>query len=302
MELFLLAVLIMIFFFLFKVTKDKDGNFRVESRIAQLPNPKINQAKVSVKTKIKQFFQSKLILNLLVVVLVLAELINLVKLFTPAETLIKIRASQLIPDKFNPIARFAANMDWDKQTIALDASMSKAYQDQIVNYIWRIDDGTSLVGVKNLTHTFTHPGYYYIQLSVVDQDNQSDSATCVLLIPPQDLEQVAVHEKKIVANNQLNQETQDIDYDWAPKGTFFNYSKMDATERSYANLKSRYIESGCGYSNRTYNTNKNSYVDFLHNSKVQAAIVQIFRTVITGVIILPVIYLVLRSFLKKFQH
>ena len=205
---------------------------------------------------------------------------------------------ELLPEKFDPIARFAANMSWETMTINLDASMSKAYQDKITNYIWRIDDGTSLVGSKTLEHHFVNPGYYLVQLSVVDQDNQSDVATCQILIPPQELEKVPTHER-FEQSKTSEEKIQDVEYLWAPKDTFYNYSKLNAEDQTYANLKSRYIESGCGYSNRSYNTSSNSYVDFLHDNRVQNSLAKILRIFIACLLIAPFVYLIIRFFLKK---
>ncbi len=299
MQIFLIAVLGMIFFFLFKVSKDKEGKLKIEPRDSLLQ--KSSSFRLIDHEELKKTFNSKLALNGLTLTFVVVELIVFSSVLSPIEALIKVRASQLIPQKFNPIARFAANMDWDSKTIKLDASMSKAYGDKIENYIWRIDDGTSSTGSTTFTHTFKNPGYYYIQLSIVDADNQSDVATCRILIPPQELEQVATHERTVASSSNAQQEVKDIDYDWAPEGTFFNYSKMAKAERSYANLKSNYIESGCGYSNRGYNTNHNSYIDFFHNNRVQKALADIMRVGLIGVLFVPTIYLVLRRLIKKSQ-
>ncbi len=299
MELFLLIVLVMIFFFLYEVYRDDSGNFKIKARYYD-PQKKNYSVWQSVKRQLSTAVKSKLFYHVLAVGFVLIELLLLSRLIKPVETLIKVRASQLLPQKFTPIARFAANIDWDSKTVDLDASMSKAYQDKITNFIWRIDDGTSLVGEKNLTHTFKDPGYYYIQLSIVDADNQSDVATCQILIPPQELEQVPTHER-LTETVQTAEKVKDVDFDWAPKGTFFNYSKMAPNERSYANLKSHYIESGCGYSNKSYNTLGHSYIDFIHDSKVQAAFVSILRNVIVAGIFVPVLYVVMVRFFRKVE-
>jgi len=298
MSLFLFLLLIMLFFFFYKIEKNKKGQLKIKPRqfTDQEKWPLINQQQ---KAALLNLLRSKLLLNLLSIGFVITEIMILSTLISPIETLIKVRASQLIPQKFNPIARFAANMDWDNKTITLDASMSKAFEDQITNYIWRIDDGTSLTGSKEFTHTFKNPGYYYIQLSIVDADNQSDVATCRILIPPEELEQVATHERTVASPIETQQEVKDVDYDWSPKGTFFNYSKMLSSERSYANLKSHYIESGCGYSNRGYNTQHSSYVDFFHDNRVQLAMTKIMRTLVISLLFTPVVYWISKKYLKK---
>ncbi len=290
MELLVFLLLIVFFFAFFGISRDSQGNLKLE-RKKVIASPSLSLSK---------FVKSKYLNGLLTLGFVAIELFLFVSLLSPVETLIKVRASQLIPEKFTPIARFAANMDWDSKKINLDASMSKAYQDKVTNFIWRIDDGTSLVGSKTLEHQFIHPGYYLVQLSVVDADDQSDVATCQILIPPQELEKVPTHER-LAQSKDNGEKIQDVDYDWAPKGTFFNYSKMGMDDRSYANLKSHYIESGCGYSNKSYNTSSNSYIDFLHDSRVQRAFVELLRVVIAGIVIVPIVFTVLKVFLRRAQ-
>jgi hypothetical protein len=295
MEILFLLLIAVVFFSFFKFSKGADGAVKIVHResvqFAQSTTTLPNLATI---------FKSKYVLQLVTGLFLVAELILFFRILSPIQTLIKVRASQLVPEKFNPIARFAANMNWETRTLNLDASMSKAYEDKISNYIWRIDDGTSLVGSKSLEHKFTDPGYYLIQLSVVDQDNQSDVATCQILIPPTELEKVVTHEQ-VEQSKTTQDKVADVDYDWAPKGTFFNYSKMARGERSYANLKSQYIESGCGYSNTGYNTSSNSYIDFIHDDRVQRALTDLAQLAILGLIGFPVTYLVVKWLLKKNQ-
>lgn len=294
MEIILFLLIILLYVYFFRISKDKQGNFKIERRA----NKFLPGSKYSVDQIFKIILKSNFTQKILSLFIILIEIIFLARLISPIETLLKVRTSQLIPVKFNPIARFVANMDWETMTIKLDASMSKAYEDKITNYIWRIDDGTSLVGETTLEHRFINPGYYLIQLSVVDADNQSDVATCQILIPPAELEQITTHER-LTESTSDEDRIQDTDYAWAPKGTFFNYSKMQYNERSYANLKSHYIESGCDYSNKAYNTLSNSYIDFLHNDQVQRAFASILRTGILALMITPVVYWAVIRFLKK---
>jgi hypothetical protein len=289
--LFLMTALFLTFY---KIEKNDSGRLTISAR-------DIKQDQ-KVRSKLKQLASKNSLLNLARVCLILVELGLVFKLINPIQTLIEVRASQLIPNKFTPIARFAANMDWETQTISMDASMSKAFQDKVTNYIWRIDDGTSLIGSRTFKHQFQHPGYYYIQLSIVDADNQSDVATCQILIPPKELEQITTKEHVESIETEANQQGKDIreiDYQWAPKGTFFNYSKMNRTERDYANLKSHYIESGCGYSNKRYNTVSTSYTDFFHNPRVQDAMTHILRVVIIGLVVVPTIFLSFKRLVLK---
>ena len=297
-DLFLLGVLALIFFYLFKIDKNKSGSLKLTPRNFGSQTGKSVQ---NLKKQIKTFFSRQSLLRISTAIFIVLEIIVFINLIDPLETLIKVRASQLIPDKFAPIARFAANMDWDNNTIKLDASMSKAYEDKVTNYIWRIDDGTSLVGSSSLTHQFKHPGYYYIQMSVVDADNQSDSATCRVLIPPKKLDKIPSSEQ-VSNSNQVGNESetvQKVEYEWVPVGGFFNYSKMGYRDRSYANLTSRYIDSNCGYSNRGYNTSHSSYVDFFHNVSVQKALAQMLRIMMTGLLVIPTAYFGVRKLITR---
>jgi hypothetical protein len=154
------------------------------------------------------------------------------------------------PKKFEPVARFTVNMNWDTNTIKLDGSTSKTYDDKVARYVWRIDDGSSDAESATIEHTFAHPGYYLIRLSVVDSNDQVDSATCQLFIPPAEIEPIESRRTETGVNAQTERTT--IESEWAPVGTFYNYTKMDTT--SNAALKSRFVESGCGFSNQNFNT------------------------------------------------
>lgn len=296
MEFLFFILLIIIFFALFSVHKGDDGTMRIKSRLdrsTQKPkNSSLLASIIKSQTSLLKLLTTFFIINLL---------ITFFSLISPIQTLVAIRASQLIPDKFQPIARFAANMDWESKTISLDASMSKTYKDVIKNYVWRIDDGTSFIGTKTLKHTFSDPGYYYIQLSIVDGDDQSDVATCQILIPPKEVERISKSET-LTESNVVPEKVTDVKYDLAPVGTFFNYTKMDSDQRSYANLKSQYIESGCGYSNTTYNTASNTLADFLHNYDVQQALATMLGSVLIGFVAIPFIYVFLVIVIKRKIH
>lgn len=175
-----------------------------------------------------------------------------------AQELIIISARQVLPSNFDPIARFAANVDWESNTISLDASMSKAVNDQIDQFIWRIDDGSSLTGSAQFQHTFDSAGYYFIQLSIVDSNGQSDAATCRILFPPQEV-------REVTTTNQSG-ETITNQSQWVPVGTFFNYTKLNRT--SYADLTSRYVDADCGFSNKGYNVTDVSQNSSLRNREL----------------------------------
>jgi PKD repeat protein len=55
----------------------------------------------------------------------------------------------------------------------------------IVSYSWNLSDGTTSTD-KVLTHTFTDPGTYEVNLTVVDDDGASGSTTIVITVVPLD--------------------------------------------------------------------------------------------------------------------
>lgn len=301
MSLFLTVLLItyiswvvMRFFSLYSVDKNKNGSWKITPF-----NVKKNSDEIDEKSE-KNFMKKKFYIGgkkLFISILLIVEAFLFLLIINQVSVLIEVRASQIIPEKFAPISRFAADIDWETKTVNLDASMSKAFEDNIQNYIWRIDDGTSLVGEKTLKHVFKTPGYYFIQLSIVDGDNQSDSATCQILIPPEELEKVETGQ---TTTSNMSQETiSSQNYEWVPVGEFYNYSKMNYGDRSYANLMSRYVESGCGYSNRSYDTRKTGFVDFIRDNKVQIALKSITRNLFIALILIPGFYIGVNKILSK---
>lgn len=192
-------------------------------------------------------------------------------------TLAKLKAHQYWPSPFSPIARFVANMNWDSKAVSLDASMSKAYQNKIKRYVWRIDDGTGLIGDgKALQHIFKSPGYYTIKLSIIDDYDQSDEATCVVMIPAGNLQKI-VTEEGVKSTYQS--------FSWVPVGSFFNFNKLYGDDRSAGALKSYYVSSDCGLSNKGYNVD--SFIgDFAtFNREIKDGLVELFNGGLSFVIL-----------------
>ena len=158
------------------------------------------------------------------------------------------RLEQKYPLPIQPVARFTTSIDWKNRTINLDGSMSKTFNNNIDKYIWRIDDGTSLITTDNhLSHKFDYPGYYYIQMSIIDDNGQSDVADCTILMPTSNL-------KKILSTEYgYDQDKTQASYDWVPNETFFNYDKLLPSTQTYAGLTSPFVSSDCGLSTVSYN-------------------------------------------------
>lgn len=210
--------------------------------------------------------------------------------------LVQIAGMRIWPSAYDPVARFVANMDWETNTVHLDATMSKAFEDKIDKFIWRIDDGTSLVAGDKLDHTFENPGYYYIQLSIVDQNQQSDVATCQIMVPPEEVERVSMSERSEVRSGESLVE--DTSYIWAPVGTFYNYSKLPYNSQSYSDLKSRYVDSNCGLSSRGYNIQDVSSNVSYQARRIRKATANLVMTGV-GAIIAVGVYLLVKRGLKK---
>lgn len=197
------------------------------------------------------------------------------------------------PQKFVPVARFTSNMDWETNTISLDGSTSKTFDGNVSRYVWRIDDGSSDSNAEKFTHTFNHPGYYLIRLSVIDSIEQVDSATCQIYVPPEEIEAIQSQQKQNTDSDQ-NQLT-NTSIEWAPVGTFYNYTKMRNV--SNAALKSRYVESGCGLSNRNFNAIRKT----IDRTKVASIISSLVALVVNILFVVGGIILV-RIFIRKISR
>lgn len=183
-------------------------------------------------------------------------------------TLVKLKAHERWPSPFPPVARFVANMDWDSKSISIDASMSKAYQNNIKRYVWRIDDGTGVAGdSKVFRHVFRTPGYYTIKLSIIDGYDQSDEANCFVMIPPEGLQKIVVEESAKDASQSFS---------WVPEGTFFNFLKLSGQERYLGALKSTYVSSDCGLSNNGYNVDSPLASLSTFNTEIKEGLTDLF--------------------------
>lgn len=183
-------------------------------------------------------------LAVLVVIMITWDIVQF-QIIDGFTSLAKIKGNQIWPSPFPPVARFVANMDWETRTVSLDASMSKVYEGKVKKFLWRIDDGTGIVSVEDLLkHTFENPGYYTIKLSIIDELDKSDEATCLILIPPSSLQ-------KVVTKEALEDSSET--FSWVPEGTFFNYLKIDNYDRVPGTLRSPYMGSDCGLSTQEYN-------------------------------------------------
>lgn len=196
-------------------------------------------------------------------------------------------------EPFQPVARFVLNMDWEKKTAKIDATMSKAYRNKIEKYIWRIDDGTGFIGDAQIEHKFHHAGRYTVQLSIVDNFGDSDSAECVLVIPPEEVEQIEIGQVKKADGSTEKLST------WVPKGSFFNYSKL-GPEVTYSDIKSQYISSSCGLSNVGYNVSSFNSIAGSRNSLLGRGVISLIELV-SGILVITGIYFVVRRFVTKIK-
>ncbi len=213
--------------------------------------------------------------------------------------LVSVVGIKIWPSAYDPVARFVANMNWETNTVHLDATMSKAFEDKIEKYIWRIDDGTSLVGREKLDHTFSDPGLYYIQLSIIDQNQQSDVATCQIMIPPLEVEKVSTGERLETRGG--DSMVEEASYIWAPVGTFYNFSKLPDYKQSYSDLRSRYVDSGCGLSSSGYNISDLSS-NVSYQARQMQRIIASFALYVAGAIVSTGVYfLVKKSLINELE-
>ncbi len=161
---------------------------------------------------------------------------------------------------FSPVARFTAKINWETREIKLDSSLSKAYKNKFKTFIWRIDDGFSSINKSpKLNYKFQNAGFYTIKLSVIDNFDQSDQATCELNFPPKKV--------KTVGDSNANLK-------YIPEETYFNYAKKYTdSDSSATDIISPYVSHDCGLSEKGYNTNDDTLSrrlkGFLHDTNIK---------------------------------
>lgn len=62
-----------------------------------------------------------------------------------------------------------------------DATQSRAGEAAIVNYVWTLGDGTTLLGIS-VEHAYSEPGFYTVNLIITDADGQTDTEAKVVEI------------------------------------------------------------------------------------------------------------------------
>ena len=86
--------------------------------------------------------------------------------------------------KAPPVASFTWNPKNPKanETITFDASLSYDPDGQIVSYIWDFgDESTNETEKSEITHVYTEKGVYTVNLTVVDNDNLTDSLVQIVM-------------------------------------------------------------------------------------------------------------------------
>jgi hypothetical protein len=82
-----------------------------------------------------------------------------------------------IPNITNPKALYRYTVSpTDELRLFFDASLSYDCDGQIVMYTWGFNGGSSGSGV-NIDFNFTSPGYYVVQLTIIDSDGRVDTFT-----------------------------------------------------------------------------------------------------------------------------
>jgi len=230
------------------------------------------------------------------ILFVIIELFFLGVIIINSKELVKIKMVQLFPAASNPVARFVTKIDWKTRTIQFDASASKTYNNKVEKYIWRIDDGASSMDNVKFTHTFESPGYYEVLFSLVDTNGQSDQANCRILFPPQEVEQIEESAEIQNVSTSATDVKKEIRYKWVPKGIFFNYSKLNTS--GLGDLRSPFVETGCGYSDNSYNSS-DEYQNLSERNSILRKSVPGLVIGFIGMIVVGVWYLKMK---KKQNH
>lgn len=202
----------------------------------------------------------------------------------------KIQLAKALPLASDPVARFTTKIDWKTRSIEFDGSASKTYNNKIDKHIWRIDDGISSMDNMNFKHTFAQPGYYEILFSIVDTNGKSDQADCRILFPPTEVEQIAASERTSETGGGKT-----VYYEWVPKGTFFNYSKL--TSKNIGDLRSPFVETGCGFSNTSYN----SYDLYQNINDRNYMLRRTLPRIVISILAIPFVYIIFLLLRKKIK-
>lgn len=97
-------------------------------------------------------------------------------------------SEKVVRDINGPVARFVANVDFKTRTVKFDTTFSKTVYAEPKISIWRFGDGkvvkssTAEEIAKNevVEYTFLEPGTYMIGYSLIDKNDLSDEAVCVV--------------------------------------------------------------------------------------------------------------------------
>ncbi|MCK4457806.1 MAG: PKD domain-containing protein [Thermoplasmata archaeon] len=87
-----------------------------------------------------------------------------------------------VPTLIPPVAEAGDNMvAFLSENVTFDGSASYDPDGSIIDYHWDFDDGTQASGTI-VNHTFSSVGRYYVDLTVTDDDNLSDSDVVLVLV------------------------------------------------------------------------------------------------------------------------
>ena len=87
-----------------------------------------------------------------------------------------------VPTLIPPVAEAGDNMvAFLSENVTFNGSASYDPDGSIIDYHWDFDDGTQASGMI-VNHTFSNVGRYYVDLTVTDDDNLSDSDVVLVLV------------------------------------------------------------------------------------------------------------------------
>lgn len=128
----------------------------------------------------------------------------------------------IVPNINGPVSRFIANIDFETQTVSLDATISKTIDAEEKIAIWRFGDGKVIksVGLEEieenevLEYQFQKPGTYVLGYSIVDTNDLSDEAYCTITFVDES--------KKITKTNPEAPTVDGVDVDCGKSTTAYN--------------------------------------------------------------------------------
>ncbi|MEI7579797.1 MAG: hypothetical protein WCJ58_07260 [bacterium] len=179
----------------------------------------------------------------------------------------------ILPNIADPVSRFIVNVDFENRQVELNSAISKTNGADLKITLWRMGDGSTLVASdaeiikknESISYTYKSTGAYTIGYSIIDNNDLSDEAICVIKF--------------------VNPEEE---------------AAKQANDSNYKKEKSSISES-CGKSALDYNQNGGAESINAHKSQIRYALLLIGEAIIILIFMPTTSYLVKRFLIKKLQ-